>query len=80
VRWRRNVHFEPGDYDFFADLADEDEVRVTLDGWEVLNGRRNEAGRVEGSFDDLGGGSHSLVVEYRDYGDEAAIEFGWDRD
>lgn len=80
VRWRRTVHLEHGDYRFFADLEDEDEVRVTIDGWEVMNDHRDSQGRVEGRFDNLGGGNHTMVVEFREHGDDAAIEFWWERE
>jgi hypothetical protein len=80
IRWRRTVHLDYGDYRFFADIEDEDEVRVTIDGWEVMNDRRDSRGRVEGRFDRLGGGNHTIVVEFREHGDDAGIEFWWERE
>jgi hypothetical protein len=80
VRWRRSVHFEPGDYRFFAELEDEDRVRVTIDGWEIINEGRDSDGRAEGKFDNLGGGSHTVVVEFEEHGEDAGIKFYWDRD
>ena len=80
VRWQRNVHFDPGDYRFFAEIEDEDEVRVTIDGWEIMNKRRDNAGRVEGHFDNLGEGNHTVVVEFREHGENAAIKFWWEKE
>lgn len=79
VRWSRTLFFDPGDYRFFADVEDEDFVRVTLDGWEIFSEYRKNDGRVEGNFGDLGAGYHNLQVEFQDRGDKAKIKFWWEK-
>ena len=77
VRWTRTLHFDQGDYRFFA-RAD-DGVRVWLDDWLVIDLWR--AGPVFGSndFANVGEGSHTVRVEYYEHRGDAAVTVWWQR-
>lgn len=79
VRWRRTFFFDPGDYRFFAEIEEKDWVKVSLDGWQIIEEYRKNRGTVEGYFANLGGGLHTLEVEYQEHGGQAKIEFRWER-
>ncbi len=79
VRWHRTFFFDPGDYKFYAAIEEDDNVRLTLDGWEIFNKYRDSEGTVEGYFAELGAGYHTLELEYQDHGDKAKIKFWWKR-
>lgn len=80
VRWQRTVVLKEGDYDFQAQLAEEDRVKIYLDDWLILEEDSENGGTVNGSFKDVGVGSHTIRVEYQDYSGDARIEVDWDRD
>jgi hypothetical protein len=79
VRWQRTVVLEAGDYNFEAQLAEEDRVKIYLDNWLILEEDSENGGTVTGSFKDVGAGPHTLKVEYQDYSGQASIEVNWDR-
>ena len=78
VRWQRTVVLKAGDYDFQARLAEEDRVKIYLDGWLIIEEDSENGGTVEGSFDDVGAGAHTIKVEYQDFSGEAHIEVNWE--
>lgn len=80
IRWQRTIVLDAGDYDFEAQLAEEDRVKVYLDNWLILEEDSEDGGTVTGSFQDIGAGSHIIRVEYQDFSGEAHIEVDWDRD
>ncbi|HXV44624.1 MAG TPA: PA14 domain-containing protein [Anaerolineae bacterium] len=80
VRWQRTVVLEAGDYNFEAQLAEEDRVKIYLDNWLILEEDSENGGTVTGSFKDVGAGTHTLKVEYQEYSGQASIEVNWDRD
>ncbi len=80
VRWRRTRYFESGDYNFRAEITDDDRVKIYLDGWLVAEGYKEESGTVTGSFNRLGAGNHTLTVEYQEYSGRAKIKFSWDKE
>jgi hypothetical protein len=80
VRWTRQVSFEPGNYDFFARTSDG--VRIYVDGWLALDEWRDTtAGYVTYThrFDNLGGGVHTVVVEYYERGGIAYAMVWWEK-
>jgi len=80
VRWQRSVYFEKsGDYKFLAKIADEDRVKIYLDGWPVIDKYREESGTVEGIFARLAPGFHTVIVEYFEEGDRSRIKVWWER-
>jgi hypothetical protein len=79
VRWQRLMEFDEGNYRFKARIADEDRVRIFLDNWLIVDKHKENGGNVEGSFENLGAGYHTIKVEYIDYSDDAAIEVDWGR-
>lgn len=78
VRWQRTVVLKAGDYDFRAHLAEEDRVKIYLDSWLIIEEDSDNGGAVEGSFNDVGAGTHTIKVEFQDYGGDAGIEVDWD--
>ena len=72
--------FEAGDYDFEAEVAEEDRVRIYLDNFLILEEHEEDGGLVTGSFNNVGGGYHTIKVEYIDYSGDASIEVDWERD
>ncbi len=79
VRWQRTVVLDGGDYDFEAQLAEEDRVKIYLDNWLIIEEDSENGGTVTGSFKDVGAGTHTIKVEYQEYSGEARIEVDWDR-
>jgi hypothetical protein len=67
-------------YEFEANLAEEDRVRIYLDNWLVIDKGSNDGGTVSGTFEAVGAGPHTISVEYQDFAGEARIEVDWDRD
>jgi hypothetical protein len=80
VRWQRTVTLKEGDYEFEANLAEEDRIRIYLDNWLIIDKGSNDGGMVSGTFKDVGAGPHTIKVEYQDFAGEARIEVEWDRD
>ncbi|MDX1522951.1 MAG: PA14 domain-containing protein, partial [Anaerolineae bacterium] len=80
VRWTGRFFFDPGDYRFFADVAGKDQVKIYLDGWLLADDYRDNAGRVEGVFADVGPGNHTITIEYREDGGRSRIKVGWERE
>ena len=79
VRWQRTVVLEAGDYDFQAQLAEEDRVKIYLDNWLIIEEHSEDGGTVTGSFKDVGAGYHTIKVEYQEYSGQARIEVDWDK-
>lgn len=79
VRWRRTLYFLSGDYRFQAEIANNDAVRIYVDGWLVTEGRKEDGGTVTGIFERLGAGLHTLTVEYQEFTGQARIKFSWEK-
>ncbi len=80
VRWQRTIYFhESGDYKFLAKLADDDRVKIYLDGWLVVDKYKERSGTAEGIFARLAPGFHTVIVEYVEEGDRARIKVWWER-
>jgi hypothetical protein len=80
VRWTRQVAFETGNYDFFARTSDG--ARIYLDGWLVLDEWHDTtAGYVTyvRRFNNVGGGVHTVVVEYYGRGGIAYATVWWEK-
>lgn len=80
VRWQKTLTLKAGDYDFTAQLAEEDRVKIYLDDWLIIEEDSEHGGTVKSSFKDVGAGTHTIRVEYQDYSDEANIEVNVDKD
>lgn len=80
VRWSRTFFFDAGDYQFFAEIDEDDEIRLTLDGWEIFDKYAEERETIKGFFADLGPGYHTLELEYRDHDGDALVKFWWAED
>lgn len=80
IRWTRAVYFNTGNYKFTVITADDDWVRLTIDGWTVLEKYQNDGGPVYGYFKDLGAGLHTLVLEFQEHGKEARVRLKWEQD
>jgi hypothetical protein len=79
VRWTRTIFFDPGDYKFFAEIADRDRVKIYLDGWLLFDEYREDSGPVYGYFAKVGAGYHDVIVEYHENAGQAKIKVGWER-
>jgi len=79
VRWTKKLFFDSGDYKFFAETQADDWVKVSIDGWTVIEEYRKDGGREEGFFSNLGGGFHTVEVEYQDHAKKARIKVWWER-
>lgn len=79
VRWTKKTFFDTGDYKFFAEMQADDWVKVSIDGWTVIEEYRKNGGREEGFFGNLGGGYHTVTVEYQDHDKKARIKVWWER-
>jgi hypothetical protein len=77
VRWSRTLFFDAGDYQFFAEIDEDDEIRLTLDGWEIFDKYTEEREIIKGFFADLGPGYHTLELEYQDHDGDALVKFWW---
>ncbi len=80
VRWTGEFYFLQDDYRFYATIADRDRVKIYLDGWLILDEYAEEEKTVEGFFDNVGAGNHTVVVEYQENVGEAKIKVGWEQD
>lgn len=79
IRWRRTLFFDPGNYTFFVDVADRDRVRLYLDGWQLTDTYRTEAGIITSHFADLEAGYHTLTVEYQETVGKAKVKLWWEK-
>ncbi len=80
VRWKRTLHMDYGTYKFYVEMQRDDWVRVTIDGWKVIEKYQEDADdRFEREFANMGGGNVTIVVEFKDYGGRAKIKFWWDK-
>ena len=78
VRWTRTLHFDGGDYTFFA-TAD-DGVRVKLDGWNIIDEWHVSSSQTyKGSFKGVGAGNHTITVEYFQGGGDSLVHVWWER-
>ena len=80
VRWESRQYFEQGDYRFYADIADRDQVRLYLDGWLLIDEDREWPETVEGYFANVGAGHHTITVEYQEDVGQAKIRVWWQRE
>jgi len=79
IRWKRTVYLEFGDHEFFADVEDNDSVKVTIDGWSVIDEKADHDTTLQGNFDNLGGDNVTIIVEYKEHGSKAKIDFWWNK-
>lgn len=79
IRWQKTVDFKPGDYEFKARIAEDDRVKIYVDDWLIVDKNKTEGGEVSGVFKQLGGGLHTIKVEYLDDSGDARIRVKWDR-
>lgn len=78
VRWTRTLNFAAGDYTFFATV--DDGVRLWVDNILLLDDWRESSLRtVSNTFQRLGGGNHTLRVEYFQAGGDSAAVVWWEQ-
>ncbi len=78
VRWTRTLHFDGGDYIFYATV--DDGVRVKIDGWDVIDFWHVSSARThEGSFKGIGAGNHTITVEYFQGGGDSLVHVWWQK-
>ncbi|MDH7487483.1 MAG: PA14 domain-containing protein, partial [Anaerolineae bacterium] len=65
VRWTRSIHFDQGNYRFYA--KSDDGVRLWLDGWPVIDQWRAGPLSVSGDLANVGQGLHTVKVEYYEH-------------
>jgi hypothetical protein len=80
VRWTRTIFFDAGDYEFFAEVADRDRVKIYLDGWPLVDEYTEDRGTLSGYFADVGAGYHDVVVEYSENVGQAKVKVWWEKD
>jgi hypothetical protein len=76
VRWTKTQHFGAGRYKFTA-IAD-DGVRLYIDGKRVIDQWRGPANAEFSHIADLGEGTHTIKMEYVEYGGGALASLSWD--
>lgn len=79
VRWKRTLPMTFGNYKFFVETKKDDWVRVKVDGWTVIEDFREDGGRIESDFANMGGGDVTIIVEYQEHGGRAGIKFWWEK-
>lgn len=77
VRWTRSIHFDQGNYRFYAKA--DDGVRVWLDGWLVIDQWRAGPLSASGDFANVGEGPHTVKVEYFEQRGDAMVTVWWQR-
>jgi hypothetical protein len=76
VRWTRTLGFAAGTYRFYASC--DDGVRITVDGQRVVDAWQDQKlSSIRSGDITLGGGQHTLVVEYYEHGGEASAHVWW---
>jgi len=75
ARWTRSLPFAQGDYRFFAKA--DDGIRVWLDDWLVLDQWHTGPVAASGDFEAVGGGLHSVRVEYFEHLGDASASVWW---
>lgn len=77
VRWTRSLPLQAGDYRFYANT--DDGVRLWVDNGLVID-QWNDGGRLRlGDVNGLGGGNHTLKVEYYEGNGAAYAAVWWER-
>jgi glucose/arabinose dehydrogenase/PKD repeat protein len=76
VRWTKTQHFGAGRYEFTA-VAD-DGVRLYIDGRRVIGQWQGPANTEFSHTVDLGEGTHTIKLEYVEYGGDALASLTWD--
>jgi glucose/arabinose dehydrogenase len=76
VRWTKTQHFGAGRYKFTA-VAD-DGVRLFIDGRRVVNQWQGPANTEFTHTVELGEGSHTIKMDYVEYGGGAVASLTWD--
>ncbi len=77
ARWTRSLPLEAGDYRFYANT--DDGVRLWVDNGLVID-QWNDGGRLRfGDVSGLGGGNHTLKVEYFEASGAAYAAVWWER-
>jgi len=77
ARWTRSIHFDQGNYRFYA--KSDDGVRVWLDGWLVIDQWRAGPLSASGDFANVGAGPHTVKVEYYEHLGDAMVSVWWQR-
>ncbi|MEZ4726017.1 MAG: PA14 domain-containing protein [Caldilineaceae bacterium] len=77
VRWTRTINFAEGNYRFYA--TSDDGVRVWVDGDLIIDQWHDSSPVTYSAERRLGGGDHSLRVEYYENTQNATIRFWWER-
>jgi hypothetical protein len=76
VRWTRTLGFSGGTYRF--NTSTDDGVRLYVDGKRIIDKWQNQQLPNTHSADiNLGGGEHTVVVEYYEQGGEASAHVWW---
>jgi glucose/arabinose dehydrogenase len=76
ARWTKTQHFGAGRYKFTA-VAD-DGVRLYIDGKRVIDQWQGPANTEFSHVADLGEGTHTIKMEYVEYGGGALASLSWD--
>jgi hypothetical protein len=79
IRWTRTLYFNTGDYKFTVTTAEDDWVRLSIDGWTILEEYQDDDGPVYGYFKDLGAGPHTLVLEFQEHDKKAKVQLKWEQ-
>ncbi|MBX3010329.1 MAG: SH3 domain-containing protein [Caldilineaceae bacterium] len=77
VRWTRALSFSEGNYRFYA--TSDDGVRVWVDGDLIIDQWHDSSAVTYSADRRLGGGTHSIRVEYYERNQTATIRFWWER-
>jgi hypothetical protein len=75
VRWTRGLHFNQGDYRFYANA--DDGVKVWLDNWLIIDHWRSGPVSASADFAAVGEGTHTVRVEYFEHLGDAAVNVWW---
>ena len=76
VRWTHTLEFDAGNYRFLASA--DDGVRVLVDGAPLIDAWHDQKMPNRHTADVyLEAGQHSIIVEYYEHGDKAAVRVWW---
>jgi PA14 domain len=75
VKWRRNVHFEPGVYRFTATM--DDGMRVYVDDQLVIDSWTDSQEHTMTNDVQISGGDHQVKVDYYEVGGNAVAKVNW---
>lgn len=77
ARFRGLFQFAAGDYNFW--VRSDDGIRVWIDGIQIIDAWRDGNISANNTFRQLGGGWHTLTVEYYENTGTAFVQLGWSR-